>query len=98
MSCKVLSGFQRFRRYRHKTFSLKDFKVLDKKIKALCQLVFTKKELRSSEKASLLPFSLNVKPDKYYQSATESLSDPVETTIKKFKNYLSVLTIKQNIS
>ena len=42
--------------------------------------------------------SLNVKPDEYYLSATENLSDPVENAIRKFENHPSVQAIKQNIS
>ena len=42
--------------------------------------------------------SLNVKPDDYYLSDTENLSDPVEIAIRKFENHPSVQTIKQNIS
>ena len=38
--CKVLSGFQRFSRCRHKTFSLWDLKVLDKKFKAAMPVGF----------------------------------------------------------
>ena len=30
--------------------------------------------------------SLNVKPDEYYLSDTENLSDPVEIAVKKFEN------------
>ena len=42
--------------------------------------------------------SLNVKPDEYYLSDTENLSDPVEIAIRKFENHLSVQAIEQNIS
>ena len=42
--------------------------------------------------------SLNVKPDEYYLSDTENLSDPVEIAIRKFENHPSVQAIKQNIS
>ena len=38
---------------------------------------------------------LNVKPDDYYLSDTENLSDPVETAIRKFENHPSVQTIKK---
>ena len=31
--------------------------------------------------------SLNVKPDEYYVSDAENLSDPVEIAIRKFENY-----------
>ena len=41
--------------------------------------------------------SLNVKPDEFYLSDTENLSDPVENAIRKFENHLSVQSIKQNI-
>ena len=42
--------------------------------------------------------SLNVKPDEYYLSDTENLSDPVEIAIRKFENHPSVQVINQNIS
>ena len=42
--------------------------------------------------------SLNVKPDEYYLSHTENLSDPVEIAIRKFKKHPSVQAIEQNIS
>ena len=42
--------------------------------------------------------SLNVKPDEYYLSDTENLSDPVEIAIRKFENHPSVQAINQNIS
>ena len=42
--------------------------------------------------------SLIVKPDKYYLSDTENLSDPSEIAIRKFENHPSVQAIKQNIS
>ena len=42
--------------------------------------------------------SLIVKPDEYYLSDTENLSDPVEIAIRKFENHPSVQAIKQNIS
>ena len=42
--------------------------------------------------------SLNVKPDEYYLSDTENLSNPVEIAIKKFENHPSVQAIKQNTS
>ena len=42
--------------------------------------------------------SLNVKPDEYYLSDTENLSDSVEIAIRKFENHPSVRAIKQNIS
>ena len=42
--------------------------------------------------------SLNVKPDEYYLSDTENLSDPVEIAIRKFENHPNVQAIKQNIS
>ena len=42
--------------------------------------------------------SLNVKPDEYYLSDTENLSDPVEIAIRKFENHPSVQAIKQSIS
>ena len=41
---------------------------------------------------------LSVKPDEYYISDTENLSDPVEIAIRKFENYPSVQAIKHNIS
>ena len=41
---------------------------------------------------------LSVKPDEYYLSDKENLSDPTETAIKKFENQSSVQAIKQNIS
>ena len=42
--------------------------------------------------------SLNVKPDEYYLSDAENLSDSVEIAIRKFENHPSVQAIKQNIS
>ena len=42
--------------------------------------------------------SLNVKPDEYYQSDTENLSNSVEIAIRKFENHRSVQAIQQNIS
>ena len=41
--------------------------------------------------------SLNVKPDEFYRSDTENLSDPAEIAIRKFENHPSVQAIKQNI-
>ena len=41
--------------------------------------------------------SLNVKPDEYYLSDTENLSDPVEIAIRKFENHPTIKAIKQNI-
>ena len=41
--------------------------------------------------------SLNVKPDEYYLSDTENLSNPAEIAIRKFENDPSVQAIKQNI-
>ena len=41
---------------------------------------------------------LIVKPDEYYLSYMENLSDPVEIAIRKFENHPSVQAIKQNIS
>ena len=42
--------------------------------------------------------SLNVKPDEYYLSDMENLSNPVEIAIRKFEHHPSVQAIKQNIS
>ena len=42
--------------------------------------------------------SLNVKPDEYYLSDTENLSDPGEIAIRKFENHPNVQAIMQNIS
>ena len=42
--------------------------------------------------------SLNVKPDEYYLSDTDNLSNPVEIAIRKFENHPSVQAIKENIS
>ena len=42
--------------------------------------------------------SLNVKPDEYYLSDTENLSDSVEIAIRKFENHPSIRAIKQKIS
>ena len=42
--------------------------------------------------------SLYVKPDEYYLSDTENLSDPAETAVRKFENHPSAPAIKQNIS
>ena len=50
--CKGFSSFQRFRRYRHKTVSLKDLKVLDKKIKVTMAVGIHKKQMRASEKGN----------------------------------------------
>ena len=41
---------------------------------------------------------LNIKPDEFYLSDTENLSDPVEIAIRKFASHPSVQAIKQNIS
>ena len=41
---------------------------------------------------------LNVKPDEYYLSDTENVSDPAEIAIRKFENHPSVQGIKYNIS
>ena len=41
---------------------------------------------------------LNVKPDEYYLSDTENVSDPAEIAIRKFENHPSVPAIKYNIS
>ena len=41
---------------------------------------------------------LNVKPDEYYLSDTENVSDPAEIAIRKFENHPSVQAIKYNIS
>ena len=41
--------------------------------------------------------SLYVKPDEFYLSDTENLSDPVEIAIRKFENHISVQAIKLNI-
>ena len=41
---------------------------------------------------------LNVKPDEYYLSDTENLSNPVEIAIRKFENHPSDQAIKQNFS
>ena len=40
---------------------------------------------------------LNVKPDEYYLSDTDNLSDPVEIAFRKLENNPSVQAIKQNI-
>ena len=40
---------------------------------------------------------LNVKPDEYYLSETENLSDPVEIAFRKFGKHPCVQAIKQNI-
>ena len=40
---------------------------------------------------------LNVRPDEYYLSDTDNLSDPVEIAFRKFENNPSVQAIKQNI-
>ena len=45
-----------------------------------------------------LKMLLSVKPNKYYLSDTENLSDPVKIAIRKFENHPSVQAIKQNIS
>ena len=42
--------------------------------------------------------SHNVKPDEFYLSDTESLSDPVKITVRRFENHTSVQVIKKNIS
>ena len=42
--------------------------------------------------------SINFKPDEYYLSDTENLSDPVEIDVRKFEKHPSVQAIKQNIS
>ena len=42
--------------------------------------------------------SPNVKPEEYYLSDTENLSDPVEIAIRKFEDHPSVQAVKQNIS
>ena len=42
--------------------------------------------------------SLSVKPDEYYLSDTENLSDTVEIAIRKFEKLPTVQAIKQNIS
>ena len=42
--------------------------------------------------------SLYVKPDEYYLSDKENLSDPGETAVRKFENHPSGPAIKQNIS
>ena len=42
--------------------------------------------------------SFNVKPDEYYLSDTENLSDHLEIAIRKFENHPSVQAITQNIS
>ena len=39
--------------------------------------------------------SPNIKPDEYYLSDTENLSDPVEIAFEKFENHPSVQAIKQ---
>ena len=41
---------------------------------------------------------LSVKPDEYYLTDTENLSDPVEIASRKFVKHPSVQAIKQNIS
>ena len=41
--------------------------------------------------------SLIVKPDEYYLSDTENLSDPVDIAIGEFENHPSVQAIMQNI-
>ena len=38
--------------------------------------------------------SISDKPDEYYLNDTESLSDPVEISIRKFENHQSVQAIK----
>ena len=40
---------------------------------------------------------VNVKPDDFYLSDTENLSDPVEIPISNLKNHPSVKAIKRNI-
>ena len=40
----------------------------------------------------------NVKPDEYYLSDTENLSNPVEIALRKFENHPSVQAIKKSIS
>ena len=42
--------------------------------------------------------SFNIKPDEFYLSDMEILSDPVEIVIRKFENHPSVQAINQNIS
>ena len=42
--------------------------------------------------------SLNAKPDEYYLSNMENLSNPVEIATKKFENHPSIQAIKQSIS
>ena len=42
--------------------------------------------------------SLYVKPDEYYLSDKENLSDPAETAVRKFENHPSAPAVKQNIS
>ena len=46
----------------------------------------------------LLGHSMYVKPDEFYLSDTENLSEPVEIAIRKFENHPSVQAIKQNFS
>ena len=41
--------------------------------------------------------SLSLKPDEYYLCDMENLSNPVEITIRKFKNHPGVQAIKHNI-
>ena len=42
--------------------------------------------------------SLNIKPDEYYLSETENLSDPVEIrAIRKFENHPSVQAINYSL-
>ena len=41
---------------------------------------------------------LNVKPDEYYLSDTENLSNPAEIAIREFENHASVQAIRQDIS
>lgn len=42
--------------------------------------------------------SLSVKPDEYYLSDKENLSDPAETAVRKFENHPSAPAVNQNIS
>ena len=42
--------------------------------------------------------SFSIKPDEFYLSDMETLSDPVEIAIRKFENHPSVQAVNQNIS
>ena len=42
--------------------------------------------------------SFSVKPNEFYISGMENLSEPVEIAVRKFENHPSVSAIKQNIS